>query len=167
MGLRGLLTGLFRGSGMWPFLTERTRSKDQLKAEETRIRAIRELLPELRDGTVVVEAGPGGYFVICTPGAPPFPIRFTVDFLPLGIGGVHPPEIDGPGEPSREIGDEDDLGATSRASDLGAIEVQVRARRRRAALVLIPGAVDGRAVRVFRRGTGTEQAQLADLHTRP
>jgi hypothetical protein len=43
-------------------------------------------------------------------------------------------------------------------SDLGAVEVQVRPRRRRAALVLVPGAVDGRAVRVLGGGASPEQA---------
>ena len=43
-------------------------------------------------------------------------------------------------------------------SDLGAVKVQVGTRWRRAALVLIPGAVDDRAVWMLRRGTGTEQA---------
>src|SRR5580700_3810308 len=52
-------------------------------------------------------------------------------------------------------------------SDLGAVEVQVRTRRRRAALILIPGAVDGRSVWVLRGGTGAEQAKLADLHSWP
>lgn len=51
--------------------------------------------------------------------------------------------------------------------NLGAIEVQVRPGWGWAALVLVPGAVDGRAIGVFRGGTGTEQAQLVDLHAWP
>jgi hypothetical protein len=41
-------------------------------------------------------------------------------------------------------------------SDLGAVEVQVGPRRCRAALVLIPGAVYGRSVRVLSGGAGSE-----------
>src|SRR5271157_4237422 len=50
---------------------------------------------------------------------------------------------------------------------LGAVEVQVGTRRRRTALVLVPGAVDRRAVRVLGGRTRAEQAELADLHPRP
>jgi hypothetical protein len=53
------------------------------------------------------------------------------------------------------------------SSDLGAVEVQVGTRRRGAALVLVPGAVDGGAVWVLRGGTRAEQAELADLHSWP
>lgn len=52
-------------------------------------------------------------------------------------------------------------------SHLGAVEVQVGTGWRRAALILISGAVDRRTVRVLRWGTGTEQAQLAYLHPGP
>src|SRR5580700_1222248 len=52
-------------------------------------------------------------------------------------------------------------------SDLGAIEVQIGAGWGGATLILVPGAVDGRAVWVLRGGAGTEQAQLAYLHSRP
>ena len=43
-------------------------------------------------------------------------------------------------------------------SYLGAVEVQVRTGWRGAALVLVPGAVDGGAVRVLGGGAGAEQA---------
>src|ERR1700760_2353967 len=52
-------------------------------------------------------------------------------------------------------------------SDLGTIEVKVRPRWRRAALVLVPGPVDGRAIRVLGRGASAEQAELTNLHARP
>lgn len=55
----------------------------------------------------------------------------------------------------------------SRRSDLCAVEVQVGARGSRTALVLVPGAVDWRAVWVLGGGAGTEKAQLAYLHSRP
>src|SRR5215469_8134015 len=52
-------------------------------------------------------------------------------------------------------------------SYLRSVKVEERARWSGAALVLVSGAVDGRAVRVLGGGTGPEQAQLADLHPRP
>src|SRR5262245_29265189 len=48
-----------------------------------------------------------------------------------------------------------------------AVEVQVGAGRGGAALVLVPRAVDGRAVRVLGRRAAQEQAELADLHAGP
>src|SRR5690606_13424025 len=48
-------------------------------------------------------------------------------------------------------------------SHLGAVEVEVGARRRRAALALVPGAVLLRAVGVLRRRGELEEAELADL----
>src|SRR6266704_3422494 len=53
------------------------------------------------------------------------------------------------------------------ASDFRAVEVEVRPGRCRAALVLVPGSVDGRAVRMLARRTGSEQAELPDLHAGP
>src|SRR5690606_14356469 len=61
------------------------------------------------------------------------------------------------------------IGATAprgTASELGAVEVLEGARRRRAALPLVAGAVLLRAVGVLRRGGEPEEAQLADLHAR-
>src|SRR6266853_6339431 len=53
------------------------------------------------------------------------------------------------------------------ASDFRAVEVELRPGRGRAALVLVPGSVDGRAVRMLARRTGSEQAELPDLHAGP
>src|ERR1700735_747426 len=54
-----------------------------------------------------------------------------------------------------------------RELNLGAVEVKVRAGWGRAALVLVTGAVDSGAVGVLGGRTGSEQAELADLHARP
>src|SRR5215472_1823953 len=47
------------------------------------------------------------------------------------------------------------------------VEILVRAGWSGAALILVARAVDVGAIRVLGRGTGPEQAQLADLHPRP
>src|SRR4029077_17692785 len=52
-------------------------------------------------------------------------------------------------------------------SNLCAIEVHIRTRRSRSALVLISRAVHGGAIRMLRGGTSPEQAQLTYLHPRP
>src|SRR5438128_2695189 len=51
--------------------------------------------------------------------------------------------------------------------DVGSIEVQVGAGRGWAALVLVPGTVDSRAIRMFGGRAAPEQAKLADLHAGP
>src|SRR5215470_13904775 len=80
------------------------------------------------------------------------------------------PRLFGTGMASLQIGPEGSSGRLVRLATglhLRPVEIQVRARRSRAALVLVARAVDGGAVRVFGGGTGPEQAQLADLHPRP
>src|SRR5882757_4625704 len=53
------------------------------------------------------------------------------------------------------------------AAGVGAVEVEVRARRCGTALALILGTGRGAAVRVLRRAGQPEKAQLADLHAWP
>jgi hypothetical protein len=94
MVLTGFLASLFRRTGMWDFLKERTKSNKELKAEEARLRAIHQLIPELPDGATVVQVGPDGYFVISMPGAPALPIDLIRNSPPLRNDGIRPPEIE-------------------------------------------------------------------------
>ena len=50
------------------------------------------------------------------------------------------------------------LVSTSAQLNPGPVEVQVRTRGRGTALILVPGTIDGRTVRVLRGGARTEQA---------
>ncbi len=113
MGFTGFLMGLFRKAGMWDFLKEQTKRRHQLKAEEARINAINQLLPKLPDGTVVVQVGADGYFVICSPGAPPITGLFGVKMIPPEVERFAPPEIEAQPESSDEIDDECGLYAGS------------------------------------------------------
>jgi hypothetical protein len=109
LGFMGFLTGLFRRTGMWDFLKELTKRRHQLKAEEARINAINQLLPKLPDGAVVVQVGADGYFVICSPGAPPINGLFGAEMSPPVVERFAPPEIEAQPESLDEIDDECDL----------------------------------------------------------
>ena len=98
---------------MWDFLKEQTKHRHQLKAEEARINAISQLLPKLPDGAVIIQVGANGYFVICSPGAPPITGIFGVEMSPPGVERFTPPEIGAQPESLDEIDDECDLYAGS------------------------------------------------------
>src|SRR5260221_10955868 len=58
-------------------------------------------------------------------------------------------------------------GGKGRRLHVRAGEVEVRTRRGRTALILVPGTMDRRAVWMLATGAGLEQAELADLHAGP
>ena len=113
MSFASLLSGLFRRTGMWDFLKEQTKRRHQLKAEEARINAISQLLPKLPDGTTVVQVGADGYFVICSPGAPPMSEIFGAEVSFPRAERFAPPQIEAKLRSLDETDDECDLYSNS------------------------------------------------------